>query len=230
MTSSGTIQNLVQRLGCGFLEFGPVLFDAFYFASFVPILCVIWQLQRKKIVGLCMLFQGYNSKREFIVCQGTLPSTRDDFWRMTWEQNCRAIVMLTKCVEKGRVSINFLQQLWMKLVSNLSQQNCFNRQRKIWQSQNKIRPTTLSDIPLSLLLQQPRLLHCLPGYLIMHVNIHHHISLWFHTCPFKLLCRRSVTITGLWTRSRCFTVTSRWRFWTRREVTNLCSRSSNWPR
>ncbi|KAI1301523.1 Tyrosine-protein phosphatase 10D [Halotydeus destructor] len=45
---------------------------------------------------------GYNSPREFIVTQGPLHSTRDDFWRMVWEQNSRAIVMLTKCVEKGR--------------------------------------------------------------------------------------------------------------------------------
>lgn len=45
---------------------------------------------------------GYNSPREFIVTQGPLHSTRDDFWRMVWEQNSRAIVMLTKCIEKGR--------------------------------------------------------------------------------------------------------------------------------
>lgn len=45
---------------------------------------------------------GFNSPREFIVTQGPLHSTRDDFWRMVWEQNCRAIVMLTRCIEKGR--------------------------------------------------------------------------------------------------------------------------------
>lgn len=45
---------------------------------------------------------GFNSKREYVVSQGPLPSTRDDFWRMLWEQNCRNIVMLTKCSEKGR--------------------------------------------------------------------------------------------------------------------------------
>uniref|UniRef100_T1JB95 protein-tyrosine-phosphatase n=1 Tax=Strigamia maritima TaxID=126957 RepID=T1JB95_STRMM len=45
---------------------------------------------------------GYNSPREFIVTQGPLHSTRDDFWRMVWEQNCRALVMLTRCIEKGR--------------------------------------------------------------------------------------------------------------------------------
>ena len=45
---------------------------------------------------------GFNSPREFIVTQGPLHSTRDDFWRSVWEQNSRAIVMLTKCIEKGR--------------------------------------------------------------------------------------------------------------------------------
>lgn len=45
---------------------------------------------------------GYNSPREFIVTQGPLHCTRDDFWRMCWESNSRAIVMLTRVVEKGR--------------------------------------------------------------------------------------------------------------------------------
>ncbi|KAJ9582190.1 hypothetical protein L9F63_003477, partial [Diploptera punctata] len=45
---------------------------------------------------------GYTSPREFLVTQGPLHSTRDDFWRMCWESNSRAIVMLTRCIEKGR--------------------------------------------------------------------------------------------------------------------------------
>ncbi|XP_065202052.1 tyrosine-protein phosphatase 10D-like [Planococcus citri] len=45
---------------------------------------------------------GYNSPREFVVTQGPLHCTRDDFWRMCWESNSRAIVMLTRVVEKGR--------------------------------------------------------------------------------------------------------------------------------
>ncbi|CAG0882994.1 unnamed protein product, partial [Cyprideis torosa] len=46
--------------------------------------------------------QGHNSPREFIVTQGPLHSTRDDLWRMVWESNSRAIVMLTRCIEKAR--------------------------------------------------------------------------------------------------------------------------------
>ncbi|XP_053600503.1 tyrosine-protein phosphatase 10D isoform X2 [Plodia interpunctella] len=45
---------------------------------------------------------GHNSPREFIVTQGPLHCTRDDFWRMVWESGSRAIVMLTRCQEKGR--------------------------------------------------------------------------------------------------------------------------------
>ncbi|KAK0395485.1 hypothetical protein QR680_001299 [Steinernema hermaphroditum] len=45
---------------------------------------------------------GFNSRREFIAAQGPLPSTRDHFWRVVWQQQVPAIVALTKCVEKGR--------------------------------------------------------------------------------------------------------------------------------
>jgi len=46
--------------------------------------------------------QGFSSQREFIATQGPLSSTKDDFWRMVWEFNCRAIVMVTRCVEAQR--------------------------------------------------------------------------------------------------------------------------------
>ncbi|KAJ1359430.1 hypothetical protein KIN20_018155 [Parelaphostrongylus tenuis] len=45
---------------------------------------------------------GFSSRREFIAAQGPLPTTRDAFWQMAWEQGCTAIIALTKCVEKGR--------------------------------------------------------------------------------------------------------------------------------
>ncbi|XP_038072804.1 tyrosine-protein phosphatase 10D-like isoform X2 [Patiria miniata] len=46
---------------------------------------------------------GYNSPREFIACQGPLPGTEDDMWRLVWEQKVSTVVMVTQLVEKGRV-------------------------------------------------------------------------------------------------------------------------------
>ncbi|XP_077866289.1 tyrosine-protein phosphatase 11-like, partial [Saccoglossus kowalevskii] len=46
---------------------------------------------------------GYTSPREYIATQGPLPTSKNDFWRMVWEQNSPTIVMITQCVEKGRV-------------------------------------------------------------------------------------------------------------------------------
>ncbi|RXM98725.1 Receptor-type tyrosine-protein phosphatase beta, partial [Acipenser ruthenus] len=47
---------------------------------------------------------GCNSRREYIATQGPLPGTKDDFWKMVWEQNVHNIVMVTQCLEKGRGS------------------------------------------------------------------------------------------------------------------------------
>ncbi|XP_032894060.1 receptor-type tyrosine-protein phosphatase beta isoform X2 [Amblyraja radiata] len=46
---------------------------------------------------------GCSFRREYIATQGPLPGTKDDFWKMVWEQNVHNIVMVTQCVEKGRV-------------------------------------------------------------------------------------------------------------------------------
>ncbi|XP_061578272.1 receptor-type tyrosine-protein phosphatase beta-like isoform X2 [Cololabis saira] len=46
---------------------------------------------------------GNNFRREYIATQGPLPGTKDDFWKMVWEQNVHNVVTVTQCVEKGRV-------------------------------------------------------------------------------------------------------------------------------
>ena len=54
------------------------------------------------IQSVCFFSDGQMNLWSFLNFQGPLHSTRDDFWRMCWETNSRAIVMLTRCVEKGR--------------------------------------------------------------------------------------------------------------------------------
>ncbi|XP_062992952.1 receptor-type tyrosine-protein phosphatase H [Elgaria multicarinata webbii] len=46
---------------------------------------------------------GYEREKEFIAAQGPLPGTVYDFWRMIWEQQVVTLVMLTNCIENGRV-------------------------------------------------------------------------------------------------------------------------------
>ncbi len=50
--------------------------------------------------------QGYNRSQCYIAAQGPLPNTLNDFWRMVWERKLNNIVMLTKCIEAGRVRPN----------------------------------------------------------------------------------------------------------------------------
>ena len=54
--------------------------------------------------AVCSLFpQGYRQRQCFITTQGPMKNTAGDFWRMIWEYNCNAIVMLTQLEEHGVV-------------------------------------------------------------------------------------------------------------------------------
>ncbi|XP_019632426.1 PREDICTED: receptor-type tyrosine-protein phosphatase epsilon-like [Branchiostoma belcheri] len=45
---------------------------------------------------------GYNVARKFIAAQGPLPNTVNDFWRMIWETESKAIVMVTNLKENNK--------------------------------------------------------------------------------------------------------------------------------
>ena len=48
-----------------------------------------------------------NFPSNLFVCSGPLENTCEDFWRMCWEKDVTTVVMLTQCVENGRVSLKW---------------------------------------------------------------------------------------------------------------------------
>uniref|UniRef100_A0A8C0IUP4 protein-tyrosine-phosphatase n=1 Tax=Chelonoidis abingdonii TaxID=106734 RepID=A0A8C0IUP4_CHEAB len=60
---------------------------------------------------------GYASPQEFIVTQGPLKKTIEDFWRLVWEQSVCNIIMLTVGMENGRVLCDHYWPSELSLVS-----------------------------------------------------------------------------------------------------------------
>lgn len=58
------------------------------------------------------LEHNFSNKSHLIVIPFTGPmiETFDEFWRMIWEQNIQAIVMLTNLLEVGKVNNNIFKQ------------------------------------------------------------------------------------------------------------------------
>jgi len=56
------------------------------------------------VVGVCQLGEGDNSCR-YIATQGCLQNTVVDFWRMIWQEKADIIVMLTRTMERSKVTM-----------------------------------------------------------------------------------------------------------------------------
>lgn len=88
------------------------------------------------------LVQGNASPQEFIVTQGPLKKTIEDFWRLVWEQNVCNIIMLTVCMENGRVLCDHYWpseaapvsygQVRVHLLSQSSAEEWTMREFKLW--------------------------------------------------------------------------------------------------
>ena len=70
---------------------------------------------------------GYKQKKAFILTQGPMNNTCRDFWKMVYERNCGAIVMLSAIVENEEEvcyrywPMNGMEQYGEFIVSNLEQ-------------------------------------------------------------------------------------------------------------
>ena len=81
----------------------------------MTIVCCVWtdDANRVKLSGVedytnashvrYSVSGGGKQQLHYIACQGPLPNTTDDFWRMVWEQRSQVIAMVTQEREGGKV-------------------------------------------------------------------------------------------------------------------------------
>ena len=53
------------------------------------------------LIAACLYLQGYKQRDAYLVTQGPLKNTVNDFWQMIWEFKSRAIVLLCNAIEEG---------------------------------------------------------------------------------------------------------------------------------
>ena len=53
--------------------------------------------------------------RQYIACQGPLPQTTADLWRLVWERRVQVIAMVTQAKENGKVKCH---QYWPQSVQD----------------------------------------------------------------------------------------------------------------
>lgn len=94
------------RVKLSYLEDDPC--SDYINASYIPVRSHVCTFTVERLSGCAdglWSVQGNNYRREYVATQGPLPGTKDDFWRMVWEHSVYNVVMVTQCVEKGRVRI-----------------------------------------------------------------------------------------------------------------------------
>ena len=75
------------------------------------------------------VFQGYKHQKAYIIAEGPMESTVRNMWKVVYDRKCGAVVMLSKLVEDGMVSlimfaINHQRQFLFKMINSNTSSLC----------------------------------------------------------------------------------------------------------